>query len=365
MRRLGPCLLLLLALGCDGGPASSPDSGAPADAAPDGGSPGDSGVGIDPSAVRFEAAEAEGEGPWGRWGTLVAPMDERRALVIGGTNAGRLGGVTYDDAWIVTVGDTLTASRVDAAGPGPRYCGCAAWDPVRQRLVVFGGRDLETTAFAPETWELDPAAPAWTRIDGATQHAETLGCAMAFGGGAIHMFGGALATGAGDRTSRYDADAGAWVELAAEGPVARYDAALFPSPDGASLYLFGGSFGARGSAFYADLWRLDPARETWTEIALPEGPPGRRTPWITWDETGRGLYVGFGYDGEMRPMGDLFHADLDALAWTALEVPFEGPSPRGFSFALPGGPGALAALVGGYGASSPVTDHWRLVRDPG
>lgn len=353
--------LLLLLTACDDG-AAPLDAATPPDASADAGPP-DAGVAFDPSAVRFDPATPEGDGPWGLWGTLVARVDDRQAYVVGGTNVGRLGGEVFADVWRVSAGETLTAERLEATGPAPRYCGCAAWDPDRERLLVYGGRDLTVNAFDPETWELDPAGPTWTRIEGATQHATTLGCAMGYARGAMYLFGGANGSGVSAALHRFDAAAGAWVEVATGGPVARYDAALFPAPDGDALYLFGGSVGARGRAFYADLWRLDPETNSWTELALPEGPSGRRTPWVTWDPTGAGLYVGFGYDGEMRPIGDLFHADLDALTWTELEVPFEGPSPRGFSYALPGGPGALASVVGGNGVSAPVTDAWRLLAD--
>lgn len=360
MTRWTTALCLLMLVGCDSSALES-DAGETTDAGmetPDAGPP------IDPTTAAFEPLAMDGEGPWGRWGTLVARLDDSRSVIIGGTDAGD-GATVFADAWLVTTGETgLSATLVDATGPGPRYCGCAAYDPSRDRVIVYGGRDLDVPAFDPETWELDLAAGTWTPVPTATQHATTLGCMMAWApdAEAMFLFGGASFTGASADLHRYDPSAGAWVAVDASGPVPRYDGALFPSAEGDALYLFGGSYGAMGAAFYADLWRFDPSTGAWQEIVLPDGPVGRRTPWIVQDPAHAGLYVGFGYDGTMSPLGDLFYLDLDARAWTEVTIPFEGPGPRGFALAMPGGSGALAALVGGYGTRRPVADAWRLVR---
>ncbi|HJL14081.1 MAG TPA: kelch repeat-containing protein [Sandaracinaceae bacterium LLY-WYZ-13_1] len=362
-------VLLLLAphlLACGHADATE-DAGSDAALLDDAGPP-DAGPTVDPTAARFEALETDGEGPWGLWGYQVAVLDGTRAVVIGGTDAGPFGGTTYDAAWLVEVGEAaLSATPLDATGPAPRYCGCAAYDPLRERVVVHGGRDLETPAFAPETWELDLASETWTEVASATQAAGTLGCAMAWSPGAeaVFMFGGGNRSGYRAETHRYDPDAGEWRLVDAEGPLARYDGTLIASHDGETLLLFGGSYGAMGSAFYADLWRFDPAAETWTEIPLPEGPVGRRIPWMVRDPERLGLYVGFGYDGAMQPLGDLWYLDLedpDTPAWTDLPQPLDGPSYRGFARALPGGPDALGVVFGGYSTSRPVTDAWRLTR---
>lgn len=354
-------LLVISLVGCDAALVET-DGGVERGDASD---PPDAGSPVDPTSARFRAATTDGDGPWGLWGFLVAPVDDSRAIVIGGTDAGE-GTTTYDSVFRVeaTAGG-LTATRIDATGPAPRYCGCAAYDPVRDRVVIYGGRDLTVNAFAPETWALDLGSETWTELSSATQPTGTLGCAMAWSPSAeaIYMFGGADGFGAYAETHRLDADAGVWTPIAADGPVARYDAALLASHDGESLLLFGGSYGAMGAAFYADLWRFDPSAETWTEIPLPEGPVGRRTPWIVRDPDRLGLYVGFGYDGAMQPLGDLWYVDLEARSWTELALPFEtAPSPRGFSYALPGGPDALAAIAGGFSARRPVSDAWLFVR---
>ncbi|MCA9606290.1 MAG: hypothetical protein KC619_11875 [Myxococcales bacterium] len=354
-------LLLWLLLGCDG-PTPGVDAAMPVeDAAPP---PADAGTPLDPTALSFEALTTQGEGPWSQWGFMAVAIDASHAVVIGGTNASQLGGEVFADAWRIEVGATeLTATRIEASGPAPLYCGCAAYDSARNVVVVYGGRDLDVPSFAPATWELDLGSSTWTQIEGADQSPTTLGCAMARlpATGELYLFGGASqAAGVSDRLYRYDG--AAWNAIEATGPVQRYDAVLFPTADGEGLYLFGGSYGASGAAFYSDLWRFDPDAEAWTELLLPETLVGRRGAWIVQDPLRPGLYVGFGYDGTMAPLGDLWYADLERLTWAPIEVPFEGPVPRGFAPAIPGGEGALGAIFGGYSRTRPVFDAWRIVR---
>jgi hypothetical protein len=283
-----------------------------------------------------------------------------RAVVLGGTDAGGFGGTVFDSAWIVTIAEgEASATEITASGPAPRYCGCAAYDPARDVVVVFGGRDLSGPTLAPETWELDVSASAWMRVEPTTQPPGTIGCAMAWAPGAQAIY---LCGTAGFSADTFRYEAGAWTLLDATGPLARYDATMLAAADGESLLMFGGSYGAVGAAFYADLWRFDPSSESWTEAALPDGPGGRRIPWIVRDPDREGLYVGFGYDGDMQPLGDLWYLDLAAPAWTPIPIAGDGPAYRGFAPALPGGSAALGTVIGGYGASTPTADAWQLVR---
>jgi hypothetical protein len=89
--------------------------------------------------------------------------------------------------------------------------------------------------------------------------------------------------------------------------------------------LFAGSYGARGAAFYSDVWLFDTTTETWSEIVVDGAtPPGRRTPWVSAIEDAegslRGFYAGFGYDGGMRPRGDLHYFDVASASWTELTL---------------------------------------------
>src|SRR5262245_65920688 len=75
-------------------------------------------------------------------------------------------------AWTASLPPTPTAtpvaqrgwSQVIAANTGQpaRYDHSAVFDPVRQQLVIFGGRDTETFG---DTWIFDRATRMWSAID--------------------------------------------------------------------------------------------------------------------------------------------------------------------------------------------------------
>jgi len=72
----------------------------------------------------------------------------------------------------------------------------------------------------------------------------------------------------------------------------------------------------------------------------------------------KSLFMADGYNGMMLPMEDQWFLDLDAGRWTQVEIP--GPNARGFSPRLPGLPGSLGIMLGGFDAVRPVREMWQL-----
>lgn len=355
------CFLAML-LGCSAESAPA-DAGIGADAGADGGPR------FDPRAVRWEAMELGEPSPEPSWGAMAADLGDGTAVLIGGTNAGSLGGRVYDSAFRVDArGATVIATEIVPAGPSapaPRYCGCATWDATRARVIVVGGRDLSGPFLAGETWALDPESGAWTMLaDAAATPPGVIGCAMAHSAsrGATYLFGGGGSAGFTDTTWRLDPASDAWTEVTIAGaiPSARYDAVMLPIDGGARLVLFAGSYGAMGGAFFSDVWLFDAATESWAEQRT-EGvePRGRRFPWSRLDPTGGGFYAGMGYDGAMEPVDDLWHFELATRTWTAIELDVD-PGARGFAPGIPAGDGAIGALLDGLGPDGTAAGAFRL-----
>jgi hypothetical protein len=343
-----------------------PDAGARVDAGTDGGAMDADAGARDPAAVEWVMGEPPAEGPLLVWGFVTAPLGDGRAVLFGGTTANEISGATLDGTWLYDMrGDTPVTSEIESAGPAPRYCACAAYDPDRDVVVLTGGRNLEAPlSVPPETWELDLATETWARAGVPETPGAVIGCGLAYGraAGAMFLFGGAGTEGHPDTTWRYDPAAPAWVALDATGPVGRYDPSFLPMEDGRRLLLFAGSVGAMGAAFYSDVWIFDTVDESWAELAV-EGatPPGRRTPWTAWEPGERGLYAANGYDGRMEPIGDFWHLDLDVTPARWTELPSEGaPGARGFSQPLPGLRGTLGTMFGGFDGSRPIGELWML-----
>ncbi len=323
-----------------------------------------------PPTFAFEAIDPPpAEGPLGFWGFMAARLDESRTLVFGGATFSSMGGggSVLEEAYLYDAsGGALELTEIAPAdNPGPRYCGCAAWDPAREVVVFVGGRDRAGEEYAPETWELDVDTSTWTLIGVPSTPSGVVGCAMAHASGSMYLFGGRLGDEGGsfsDETFRYDPATPSWELLDTPGPQARYDAVIAPLTPEGPIVLYAGSLGPEGAAFFNDIWLFDPASETWTEEMVVGDPgPARRAAWMPWANSD-GFVVGFGNQGldVDQVSGDLAYYDFGTHTWTDI-TPADGPGPRSFTQPLAGGPDAVAYMLGGYDNVGPVLELWRLV----
>src|SRR5438046_2837698 len=108
------------------------------------------------------------EPTWKRWApgpwplrrmssyAVVDPTHDRM-VVFGGWGFGY-----FDDTWVLDLASaTWTPLPRDAAHPGPRMEYASIHDPVRNRMIVFGGKD----PFTSEVWALDlSGTPTWSLL---------------------------------------------------------------------------------------------------------------------------------------------------------------------------------------------------------
>jgi hypothetical protein len=177
----------------------------------------------------------------------------------GSTGRGGLRGATWilrGDAW----------SRHDGSGPRMRMRHAAAYDPVRRRVVLFGGSPSSVVGFMKDTWEFD--GRAWHRVATSTHPSPRNDHAMAYDVslGRVVLFGGRDAQGL--RDDLWTFDGRNWREVrVAPRPPRRRDHCLAWDPIDLSLVVFGG-FGAKGSL--GDTWRFADGR--WTQLAQQQSP---------------------------------------------------------------------------------------------
>lgn len=88
----------------------------------------------------------------------------RRMIVFGGYDMPGLN--TFDDVWALSMTGSPTWTQMHPTGdpPSARYGHSAVYDPVRDRMIVFGGFD--GTNYDSDVWALDLSgpSPAWTPI---------------------------------------------------------------------------------------------------------------------------------------------------------------------------------------------------------
>jgi hypothetical protein len=87
----------------------------------------------------------------------------RRVVLFGGRDpTGALG-----DGWLLDLNEPPRWSRLDstALAPAPRYGHGMAYDPIGDRMLLFGGRDDLDQTYG-DTWQLSLAGgPAWSRLE--------------------------------------------------------------------------------------------------------------------------------------------------------------------------------------------------------
>ncbi len=247
--------------------------------------------------------------PPGRAGSALAFDTARERLILfgGSLHADNVGRPTAD-TWERTDGVWLRGSN----GPATRSGHAAAFDSLRNTLVVFGGVRADGD-FSGETWEYD--GERWRRRYPTTNPAARSVHAMTFdrARGKTVMFGGANAKGRLD--DLWEWDGRDWtLRAAGAGPSARDGHALSYDPATARSYLYGG--GA-----VDDLWDWNGTR--WTRHTPASSPALRNYAGAAFDEARHRLVVFGGIDPNNQMLADTW--EYDGRAWqqipTTLIVP--------------------------------------------
>jgi hypothetical protein len=251
----------------------------------------------------------------------VYDSQQQRMIVFGGSpNAGINNEV--NDVWSLSLDAANTWSNVPVsnagAGPSPRLAMGGVYDPVLDRLVIYGGSSM-TSTFFDETWALTlGATPTWAALATAgdpppARNAMSLvydsigDRLIVFGGWSGHDYLGdvwALPLGA----------PALWQSIEPVGsvrPGPRRAAAAAFDPVRNRLIISGGFNGL----YLGDTWALDlSGTPTWSQIGMgsPTGPGGRFGHRAVYDPEGDRL-VEFGGYGQGDP--EIFTADWFNDTW--------------------------------------------------
>ena len=234
----------------------------------------------------------------------------RRVVLFGGfvTFTGNTPGMLINDMWLWDPAASrlsMVPRPTGAAWPEPRRDHAMAYDPVRQRVLLFGGAKPEASR---ELWELDTATTTWRDLSGA-----------------------AASAGA------------AW-------PEARMAHSLVLDPERGVLVLKGGGDTSVNRVATLDAtWELAAGTTTWSKRAAPspQGLVGAPLAFVR----GVGLLTLGTRTGDVSGL-ELQRWDNAGAAWTSLGVDLPAP--------LRATPGLLGGLVGARNhlmlLSAPVGD---------
>src|SRR5262249_6773862 len=120
----------------------------------------------DSSGWRQLPIHGEPPKPRGHAAMLYDPTRDRMIVYGGSNQPGQSGATLYGDVWELTLKEHPTWRLIlpGGVGPSPRRGASAIYDPVGDRMVVFGG--LTDVGWSGETWTLSlKNGGAWARLD--------------------------------------------------------------------------------------------------------------------------------------------------------------------------------------------------------
>lgn len=266
-----------------------------------------------------------------------------RMLVFGGGD----GTNQYHDVWALSLGDSCAWTLLHPGGDAPnaRYAHGAVYDPVRDRMIVFGGVSSFSSMFPTpsiyynDVWALSLSdsvfwtalTPTGTAPSARINHVTVYDSAR----DRVLVFGGAITTN--DLTGLNDVWAlrlsgtSAWSPITPTGPAAatRVSAAGIYDPVRDALVVFGG-WTPTGAA--NDTWRLSfQGTPTWSAVSVSGSgiPPVRTEHVAVFDAASDRMLVFGGLRDTGLGLNDTWSLTLGSpQQWTELTRAFDPPSPR-------------------------------------
>lgn len=182
--------------------------------------------------------------------SMAADTARNRVLLFGGNSQTHL---ALNDLWAWDGSNWLLLDDGSGVAPPPRKDAALVYDPVRDRVVLFGGNAGGLNATQVWEWTGNSWIAASTQAGPAPAPRSQMGAAFDAVRAEVVIFGGL--SGGVPSGDAWSWDGAKWTPLTPAGaaPAPRYAPAMWFDPDRGSIVLFGGNDGA---AARNDLWDL-------------------------------------------------------------------------------------------------------------
>jgi hypothetical protein len=269
--------------------------------------------------------------PPGLWHVVMAPdVDRGEVLLFGGILAEPAGRSNQAWSWNGATGTwtNRTPSPLPASWPAARSDHTMTWDPVRHRIVMFGGW-MDDFTQSDELWEWNGAAGSWTNLTPTPRpiawpearygHAATYDAAR----GRLLVvtgFAGMSPRGYEADVWEWSSSGGTWTNRAPDPlptigwvPPRQDGVAVFDPARGKTLL-----FGGWDNTLRDDAWEWDGLPGTWADrtpaTRPPSWPPAGLYSTLQVDPCGGRLLL-LGSDGPIEPGMSADEAVLHFTAW--------------------------------------------------
>ena len=236
-----------------------------------------------------------------------------RLFVFGGLSTSN-----QDDLWSFSIARQQW-SLVAADGvirPLARFGHTLVYDSLRRRLILFAG---QANSFFSDVWAYDLAANTWQQLA-----AGGVGPPSRYGHSAVYdpklnrmvISHGFTTAGRFDDTWAFDLAANSWKDITPAGikPTKRCLHHAVLDEKGNAMYLYGGCSSGFGPCPQDDLWVLDFSTNLWQQVLATPKPPGRYHNGLAFDAIRRRVVVFGGVVGGTNG-ADVWEYDLATRAW--------------------------------------------------
>ena len=291
--------------------------------------------------------------------SAVFDTQRARMLIFGGANVATF---LSDVATLSLSGDPVWSPLVPGGTPpGARSSQSAIYDPVRDRVIVFGGFD--GGAGLGDTWELTLAGtPAWSPLTTSGVPPQGRG-----GHAAIYdpvrdrmlvLSGRSGALYQSDVWALSMGDSPTWTQLSPSGtpPGARAFHSAIYDPVRDRVVMFGGT---GPSGFLNDAWALSLGGLAWTQLPATSPPPARQASAACYDPIADRMVLFGGYDGNTL-YDDAWALSLASPAWSSLALDGDGPAARTGASGIYDSISDRMLVFGGRTAIGSSNESWSL-----
>ncbi len=314
-----------------------------------------------------QASAAESPSPRHGARMIYDPVNQRVLLFGGAKYDTRY--TFYSDMWAF---DTASEAwiRVDApAGPQGRFNHNMVYDPDRHQIILFGG--FSGSGRIGDTWIYSVAENTWTRIDASPSPSPRSDAGFVYdeAHGVAILFGGyGLNDSHPDDTWIFDPEAGAWTQMSPPtSPPAMYGCMMVYDRANQASLLHGGHWSSSTQSgvhgYISSVWVYDLDEDSWTEVQTSSKPSARYWHMMAYDTSrGESLIYG-GSSGGENMKSDTWTYDYDTNMWTQI-TQGEGPGPRENTWIAYDEANGAHVLFGGLGPGMQTTglkgDTWIL-----
>jgi N-acetylneuraminic acid mutarotase len=254
--------------------------------------------------------------------------------------------------------------------PSPRFGHRMVYDPVNERILLFGGAVYENRyTFFDDLWAYDYASNTWTEIDCGPGPSGRFNFMMVYltGHNQVLLFGGFSATDRVSDTWVYDITDNRWFRVSTDNsPSPRSDAAIVYDGRNDVVILSDGY--CRDDSHPRDTWVFDFDSIDWTRMDPEDSPLPQYGHHMVYDSANDQVVM---YGGHWSTQDPRAHGYSDGVwvydyptdSWTKVDEATSLPSRYWHQMAYDGDRGNLVVFSGSMGGDSRSDDTWLLDTD--